>query len=343
MKYLFTIFLAIGIGHTMNAQDIHYTQINQNNMMLNPALTGMFEGWERVGVNHRSQWISTGTKFHTTTISADLNLLKPKRGNKAYMGVGLLLYNDIGGDSRFGTRQILFNMSAVVPIADMHTISAGIQGGMGQRTGDFTELVFGNQWDGNEFNSHINPNENNALVSKAFADLGFGVNYRYGNYKLGFARDDATELRIGFAYFHANKPDISYNVGFKEALPGKMAFNGSFLKDISGSSVGFHFLFNHFIQGPHQETMIGSMLRYRISSASKTTGLKKDTYLIGGLMFRAYDAIAPVIYLQWKGFNFGCSYDVTISKLGQATRFGAIEFSLSYTNNGFALFKRRTP
>ena len=106
MKKLLVILFLIPLG--LSAQDIHYTQLQQQPMLLNPSYAGMFQGWERVGVSHKSQWVSAGTKFYTTTIAADLNLFKPKRGNKAHMGVGLQLYNDIGGDSKFGTKQMLF-------------------------------------------------------------------------------------------------------------------------------------------------------------------------------------------------------------------------------------------
>ena len=44
---------------------------------------------------------------------------------------------------------------------------------------------------------------------------------------------------------------------------------------------------------------------------------------------------------QMSNFNFGLSYDITISDFGQYYRGGGLEFSLKYTNMDFALFKRR--
>src|SRR5690606_36332099 len=147
------------------AQDIHFTQVHQNPMLTNPAYTGMFQGWERIAVNHKSQWVSAGTKFHTTSIAVDMNFFKPKMGNRAHMGAGLLLYNDIGGDSKFGTKQMLFNVSGIVPLGEMHTLSGGIQLGMGQRTGDLTNRVFANQFNGNELDPTLPSQESNGLVS----------------------------------------------------------------------------------------------------------------------------------------------------------------------------------
>jgi hypothetical protein len=50
------------------------------------------------------------------------------------------------------------------------------------------------------------------------------------------------------------------------------------------------------------------------------------------MYYRHKDAIAPMIRLNYKGFDFGLSYDVTLSTLGQVSRGGGIEFSLVYTN-----------
>jgi type IX secretion system PorP/SprF family membrane protein len=331
-----TLLPALSFG-----QDIHYTQLQNAPLLLNPAYTGMFEGWERFGVIHRSQWMGAGTNFNTTTLSVDMNFFKPKRANSAHMGVGLLLYNDVGGDSKFGTKQMLFSASGIVPITEMQTISAGLQFGIGQRSGDINALLFGNQFNGFELDPSLPSNEVNALVSKIYSDINVGVSYRIANYKIGFSRDDALDFRFGVAYFHANRPDLSFVSGFKQKMYSKLGINASFLKDIEGSKVGFQVMFNQFLQGPHSETMLALMLRYRLSTGAKTTGLKRDAHISGGFYYRYKDAIAPAIFIDWAGFSFGFSYDITLSKLGQINRTGGIEFSLFYSNMDFALFKRR--
>ncbi|MFT4599921.1 MAG: type IX secretion system PorP/SprF family membrane protein [Arenicella sp.] len=339
------LLLSIAIAGALSSfgQDIHFTQMQQTPMLLNPAYTGMFNGWERIAVSHKSQWVSAGTKYQTTSIAADLNLFKPKQGNTAYMGTGIQLYNDIGGDSRFGTKQMLLNVSGVVPIGEMHSLSAGLQIGLGQRTGDLSKLVFGNQFNEteNEFDTSFPSNETNGLVSFVYPDVGFGAAYRFGKQNVDIVRDDQTEFIFGFAYTHANKPDLKYRLGFKEELYAKVGVNASFLKDFQGSKAGIELYFNQFVQGPHSETMFGFLTRYRISSGSKSTGLTRDTYLKGGLYYRLNDAIAPALFVHMYGFDFGVSYDITLSKLGQVKRGGGLEFSLVYSNLDFALFKRR--
>ncbi|MBL7898477.1 MAG: type IX secretion system membrane protein PorP/SprF, partial [Crocinitomicaceae bacterium] len=78
MKKVLSIFALAATASF--AQDIHFTQSQQTPMLLNPAATGLFNGWERVTVNHKNQWVNSGTKFFTTSLAADMNFFKPKRG-----------------------------------------------------------------------------------------------------------------------------------------------------------------------------------------------------------------------------------------------------------------------
>lgn len=339
MKKLIWIILLLPFG--TSAQDIHFTQMQTSPMLLNPAYTGLFEGWERISANHRSQWMGAGTNFHTTAIGVDVNFFKTKQADRAHMGVGAVFYNDVGGDSKFGTKQALFNFSALVPITERQMLSAGLTFGIGQQSGDMTNLLFPSQFNGNELDPFLSNGEVNALVSKMYTDVGVGVMYRFGNNKVGFARDDQTDFRIGVAYTHLNRPNVAFVTGFKQPIYAKWIINTSFLKDIQDSPVGFHLMFNQFLQGPHSESVAAALIRYRLSTGSKTTGLKRDAYISGGMYFRFGDAVAPAVFVQWNGFDFGFSYDITISKLGAVQRTGGIEFSLSYSNLDFALFKRR--
>jgi hypothetical protein len=56
--------------------------------------------------------------------------------------------------------------------------------------------------------------------------------------------------------------------------------------------------------------------------------------LIGGVYYRAGDAVIPMIGYQWKNFRFMFAYDATVSSLGNYNNlYGATEFALQY--NGF--------
>ena len=340
LKLTIAMFV-LTLPSNVKAQDIHFTQANQVPMLINPAATGVFNGWERIAVNQKSQWVSSGTKFYTTSIAADLNILKPKRGNGAHMGLGLQFYNDSGGDSKFGTRQVLISVSGIVPLDNKQQLSGGLQFGIGQKFGDFSTLYFANQFDGEVFNSANPSGESNNLATFMYSDISAGLFYRYGNNKLGFSRDNSLDFRAGIAYFHANTPTLSYRLGSSEELFGKLVIHSSIIKDFDGTKAGIEAFVNLYKQGPHSETLVGLLMRYRIRSGGKITGLSRDVYLSAGLIYRYKDAIAPTLNFQFKNFNFGLSYDITIAEFGSYYRGGGLEFSLKFTNRDFALFKRR--
>lgn len=330
----------LGMSFLVKGQDMHFTQAMQNPMLINPAATGMFEGWERFSVTHKNQWVNAGTNWYTTCLSAEMNFFKPKRGNAAHLGLGILFYNDVGGDSKFGTKQGTLTLTGIVPVAEMHTLSAGLQFGMGQRSGDLSKLVFGNQFNGSELDPSMSSGEVNNLVSFMYADFSTGIQYQFGGHNIGFHKDHLTDFRVGLAYFHFNKPSLSYRLGFTEDMYSKVVFSTSLVKDFSGK-VGIETYFNQFFQGPHRESSLGFLLRYHISSGSKITGLTKDKYLAMGAALRYKDAFSPIVRLHWDSFTFGISYDVTVAELGRVSRGGGLEFSLVYSNLDHALFKNR--
>ena len=52
------------------SQDFHFTQYNRVGILVNPAITGVFGGWERFCVSHRNQWLGANTQFTTSSASA---------------------------------------------------------------------------------------------------------------------------------------------------------------------------------------------------------------------------------------------------------------------------------
>lgn len=65
------------------AQDLHFSQIMQSPNLLNPGAVGVYDGWERVAIHQRNQWLGGNTKFTSTGLNADAtffkNVYRPKR------------------------------------------------------------------------------------------------------------------------------------------------------------------------------------------------------------------------------------------------------------------------
>ena len=323
-------------------QDIHFAQSSQTPLLINPGATGVYDGWERVIINHRNQWLGANTQFMTTAIAADVNFLKTERNNKPHLGLGLFFYNDIGGDSKFGNQSGAVSLSGIIPLDRAgHVISVGIQGGVGHRKASLQSVSFLSQWDGTQFDPLILSGENNTLSSFTYLDASAGVNYVYNGGKSTFKRNTNFKLKAGLAGYHLNNPKMKYVNGSGDRLHRKYVGHIGVESDLGGSKMAIEANFVQFLQGGHSESLLGVMLKYRMETNTKLTGFRQNAFFGIGCYTRINDAVIPSVMIDWKGFQFGISYDVTISKLRKAYRGGSLEFSLAYTNRNTALFTRR--
>lgn len=325
------------------AQDLHFSQTAQTPLLINPAAAGVFDGWERAIINHRNQWLGAGTQFMSTAVAVDANLWKSEiQNDRPHLGVGLMFFNDVGGDSKFGHQNGSLTVSGILPMGRTgHIISAGIQGGIGQRKADISNISFLNQWDGTQFDQNIVSGEANTLSSFTYLDASAGLYYVYDGGQNTFARDNDFKLQIGFSGYHLNRPALRYISGSGDRLHTKWVGHVGVISDIAGSPWAIDGSALQFIQGGHYETLLGLMLRYRFQNGTKITGLNQNAFVGFGLYSRIKDGIIPSVMVDWKGFQFGMSYDVTLSALRKAYRGGSLEFSLSFTNLDHSLFKTR--
>ncbi len=316
-----------------NSQDIHFSQTAQTPLLINPAAAGVFNGWQRAIINQRTQWMGSTTQFMTTSVGADAALFKKQRGNKGYIGIGGLFNTDVGGDGRFGTQTGSLTLSGILPLRSGHTFSAGLQGGFGSRKGDISKLSFGNQWnqDSYAFDPTIASGEAN-LNSFSYIDAGAGFYYVYDAGQSTFSRDNEFKFQLGGSIYHANQPLLKFTNGSDDRLHAKYVFHSGIVADIVGSKLSIDGSVVQFIQGGHYETILGAMMRYRFKDGTKLTGYTQNAFFGFGLYMRVKDAIIPSVMVDYKGFKFGMSYDITVSQLRRAYGGGTLEFSLSYSN-----------
>lgn len=336
---IYILFVAFSI----KAQDIHFSQTAQTPLLINPAAAGVYDGWERVIVNHRNQWLGASTQFMTTSIAADVNFGKTRLNDQAHLGLGLMFFNDIGGDANFGTQTGALTLSGILPMGGSgHILSAGLQGGFGQRSADFDNLRFYNQWDGTSLNPDIASGEASNGTSFSYLDASAGVQYLYDGGKNTFARHQDFKLTIGLSGYHLNKPELKYSNGLHgEQLLQKFVAHVGIVAEVPSSNLAVDGSVVQVKQGGHYETILGAILRYRFENGTKITGFSQDAFVGFGLYARLRDAVIPTVMVNWRGFQLGVSYDVTVSALRRAYGGGSLEFSLSYTNMHHALFKTK--
>lgn len=323
------------------AQDLHFSQTAQTPLLINPGAAGVYDGWERVIVNHRNQWLGSGTQFMTTAIAADANFGKSRNNDKAHLGLGVMFFNDIGGDSRFGIQSGALTLSGILPMGNSgHILSAGVQGGVGNRSADFRNLLFASQWTGTGFDQTLITGEENGN-NFFYIDASAGIYYTFDGGQSSFRRNDDFKFSLGVAGFHLNRPILRYTTVDGDRMYRKFVAHASVVSDIQNTNISIDGSVAQFFQGPHMETLLGAMLRYRFINGTKLTGLSQDAYVGFGAYYRLRDAVIPSVMINWNGFQFGISYDVTVSSMRKAYRGGSLEFSLSYTNLSHALFKSR--
>lgn len=341
--YVFSVFF---IGGALS-QDVHFSQIIQTPQFINPALTGHFDGWERLNLSHRQQWNSVGSPFITSGAGLDLNFFKQEYGaKKAHMGVGLSFFNDMAGEPVMSTNQGMFSLSAIVPLSEKHIVSVGFQGGMAQRSGNINSHTWGNQFDGTNFDTGIPSGEENAMASFIYPDFGAGVTYTFENMKSTLIRKELTRLTIGGAYHHFNSPVVTFYSGNTSSLFHKISAHLNFLWDIPKSQWAIETSGAYFMQGPFTETYGGLLFKNRVKQGTKYTGIFKEGYFCIGSNVRlnnsAGESIIPVIALEMGHFRLGVSYDVVISRLQAPSNMqGGFEVSFQWMNKKDALFKRR--
>jgi len=324
----------------LRSQDFHFTQTSQIPLLINPACAGVYDGWERINLNHRNQWLGAATQFMTSSVAADINLGKSDYVNKAHVGLGLLFFNDIGGDSRFGTQSGSLTLSGILPLGSGHTFSAGIQGGFGSRKADFTKLTFASQWDGTQYDQDIVTGESAGISGYRYVDASAGLYYVYDASKSSFRRRDNFMFQIGVGGYHLNRPQLKYTTVAGDRMYRKFVVHSTLNRDIVMTNWSIDVSAVQVFQGPHRETIIGLISKYRFKDGTKITGYRQDAYFGIGTFFRWNDAICPTVQIDWKGFHLGISYDATISTMRNAYH-SSLEFSLAYTNLDHALFKTR--
>ncbi|WP_341907134.1 PorP/SprF family type IX secretion system membrane protein [Fluviicola taffensis] len=334
--------LAFLTGLSASAQDFHVTQILQSSNLLNPGAVGVYDGWERIAIQQRNQWLGGGATYMTTGLAADANFFKNDRKPKAHLGVGVQFYNDIAGSSGYGLQTGSLAVSGILPVGNGSQLSLGIQGGIGNRSGNMSRLIYDSQWNGNgAYDPTIVSGETGSLSSFIYIDASAGLFYQFDGGQSTFARNNDMKFQVGLAGYHLNAPLLKYRSGSQEQLARKYVGMVKYSMDIPNTKLAFDAQFAQFIQGGHFESILGLILRRRFESGGKITGLNQDAFVGLGVYTRLKDAISPTLQVDWKGFHFGVSYDITLSALRYGYKGGSLEFSLSYTNLNTALFKTR--
>ena len=311
-------------------QDVHFSQFYQVPLMVNPALTGVFNGEFRAFVNYKNQWKLLNSAYQTSALSCDTKFLKKKWKN-TYLGGGLFIFNDKAGDFNLKTTQLNLSLSGVVTLNDHHLVSVGLQGGFAQKSINIDNPRTNSQYYNNAYHSDAPSGETGSYDPYAFGDFSAGLAWTYSKEELNMSSNDELGLNAGIAFYHVNKPKQKFIIDDVEKLYAKLAIHGSGYVGTKGTKTAFLPSVLAYIQGPTTETNVGAMIRYRIKEDSRYTGFIKETSVFLGCHYRVGDAIIPSFMFIMADYTLAVSYDINISKLRTASDGrGGLEISLRY-------------
>lgn len=324
------------------AQDVHFSQLNQSQLLINPANAGFFDGYSRVVLNYRTQWTAGGAPYTTIMAAFDANV-GVKKSRKAFIGFGGYVYEDRAGDGSWKTFNADFIGNIIVNIGKSSKLSGAIGSGIGQTATNNNSYSWGVQYTGTQFNTNLPSNETfNSSRNFTWFDLSSGVNLDIDKLTQQFTHNNRFALRIGFAGYHLNQPKLEFTTNSPQDIARRFVANVQSRIDIKESPVSIMPSFIYMWQGTYKEANLGTFVRYRFKDETKTTGLRSETALYMGCYYRIGDAIIPQFMLEVKSWMFGFSYDETISTYKQANHgLGAFELSIKWTNLRNALFKQR--
>jgi type IX secretion system PorP/SprF family membrane protein len=334
-KCLLRHFWLIGIllsGLRLQAQDTHFSQYYMSPLTQNPALAGALFDLQAL-VNYRSQWQSVAVPFTTMAASFDMRLNK-RKAKHGYWAAGINVYNDKAGDLQMSSTQVNLSAAYHVRLNDYNTLGAGLQGGFAQRSINYGAIRAGNQYNGNAFDGSLPTGESLSNASILYADAGAGLIWTYNNTSGSSKVTDNHDLKInvGVALFHPHQPDYSY---YKdgEKLYMRFALHGNALISFPSTNLAIVPGFLVYRQGPAQEIYAGTMLRYKLKQDSKYTGFSKGAALSLGAYYRAGDAVAATMLLEFSNYAMGISYDVNSSRLKTASNArGGFEITLRFVS-----------
>jgi type IX secretion system PorP/SprF family membrane protein len=318
-KYPGILLLLLGV-FSASAQDIHFSQFYENSIMRNPALTGIFSGDYKVGVNYRTQWSNISVPFRTFLLSAETRVVT-NRAVGDYLSFGFAGTYDMAGSISFNSMQLYPALNYNKSLEDKRNsyLSVGFAGGYIQRSVDFSKATFSTQYVNGSYSANNISGENFTNTTLQNYDVAAGISL---NSSAG--PNNIVNYYVGVSAFHLNKPKHTFkDDNVLIVLATKYSANAGFSWRIN-SQFGLNGHFDYYKQGTYTEIIGGGMASWQ--TVSETSNNFK---IYAGVFMRIRDAFIPTFKIDYDVYSLTFSYDVNTSNLQPQTRgAGGTEISL---------------
>jgi type IX secretion system PorP/SprF family membrane protein len=297
---IYLMMLNIFSVTTSMAQDaVVYSQFYANPLYLNPSLAGSAMS-KRLSANYRNQWPSLNNAFTSYSMSYD------QYADIMNGGIGVLVgtNRDVGG--LLSTTSAYLMYSYRLQASQNLNVNFGLGAGVYQRSIDWGSLVF-----------EIPENEVQlSYTSRLVPDFNLGTVLGYKDiFYAGIAIHQLTQPVVSFYDNDVGKLHIKYTLH-------------------AGGNIYFDEL-RQYSDEPPKIVLSPAFVYFRQDISQQINiGMNLTVYpFVFGMWYRnAFenpDAIIALVGFYLRGFQFGYSYDATISKYSNATG-GAHEISLGF-------------
>lgn len=308
------IYVAVLVSLLVTAKsfaqtDPHFSQYYANPLYLNPALTGVIDGDYRATVNFKQQWSALNSSFLTGGASFDM---APKK-NFAF---GATILNQRAGELDFNYLSALVSGAYRLRFGaeGLQMVSFGLQAGIINRSFDFSQARFGNQFNPiTGYDGGMMSGETLSSQSSLVPDVNAGIMFFDGD------PNKNINVFLGASAAHLTRPMDRFS-GTNSRVPVRFTGHGgariraSELLDIVPNALFMY-------QGNTNEVSLGAYAQLNVNPSANI--------LFGG-NYRIKDAAIAFVGLQLKNMVFGLSYDVNTSSFNRASNSnGGLELSIS--------------
>lgn len=318
------ILMIVSNGHLAFGQDAHFSQYLNADIYLNPALSSSYRTPTFSG-NYRNQWSSMVNPYSTTQITA----IKPIYFDpKTKIGaLAASFFHDKSGDGILKEVGGSVNASYSLNISSLHHIYFGLQLGFVQKSLNYDQLTWGNQYTASGYDPNKDPEVEAKYFTKMYPDVSSGIVYAF-NPNRDYSRHGAAySSRLGFSVYHLNNPNESfYQSNVTSRLPLLIKAHGDVEVDIGNNLYAAPNVLFQTQKGIYQVNT-GLTISYHLKHKMQE-GLKPSR-LTAGASYRFGDSFIFLAGLGNQFYMLGFSYDLTTRFVREFSyNTGAYEVSL---------------
>ena len=309
LKYVVALWVltAYLMPVSSQGQDIHFSQLDANPVLINPAYTGFYEGKGRFGLIYRNQWATVSSPFQTFAVTGEASLAR-SRTRPQGVSMGVFAYNDVAGTLHYGTLCGLLSAAAYTALDKNGTsiLSVGVEGGYGQMAFDPSKAEMEDR------------TETFDQRQVQYPTIGAGIAWYC-------QVNGDVQTKMGFAARNLNRPNISYmQLDDTRLEPRYSLYARAECRWWPSLSLMPALLAQ--IQKEYHEVIGGVDVKWYIEESAQ-----RQLSVGGGLAWRLGDALLADFMMEYDAFLFMLCYDTNISRLASASKtIGAFELGVVY-------------